>query len=97
MSETLASLINNSSGKTNDYSISKQSILRQKKSSINKSACNIKDNFIILVKGKSLTVHFDSKITVKIKELGKEEVERAAVLISSPDLSESQLLGIVIL
>ena len=31
-----------------------------------------------------------------MKELGKEKVERVAVLISSPDLSESQLLGILI-
>ena len=31
----------------------------------------------------------------EMKELGKEKVERVAVLISSPDLSESQLLGII--
>ena len=96
LSATLASLINNSSGTTDDFSISKRSILRQKKSSISKTACKIKDNFIILAKGKSLTVHFDSKIMVEMKELGKEKVERVAVLISSPDLSESQLLGILI-
>ena len=96
LSATLASLINNSSGKTDDYSISKQSTLRQKKLSINKTVCTIKDNFIILAKGKSLTMHFDSKIMLEMKELGKEKVERVAVLISSPDLSESQLLGIVI-
>ena len=70
--------------------------MRQKKSSINKSACNIKKNFIILAKAKSLTAYFDSKIMVEMKELGKEKVERVAVLISSPDLSESQLLGIAI-
>ncbi|XP_065659711.1 uncharacterized protein LOC136083811 [Hydra vulgaris] len=33
---------------------------------------------------------------LEMKELGKEKVERVAVLISSPDLSESQLLGILI-
>ena len=31
-----------------------------------------------------------------MKELGKEKVERVAVLFSSPDLSEFQFLGIVI-
>ncbi|XP_065643376.1 uncharacterized protein LOC136075068 [Hydra vulgaris] len=56
LSATLASLINNRSGTTDDFSISKQ----------------------------------------KMKELGKEKVKRVAVLISSPDLSESQLLGILI-
>nr|XP_047127746.1 uncharacterized protein LOC124808606 [Hydra vulgaris] len=45
---------------------------------------------------KSTSLHFDSKIMVEMKELGKEKVERVAVLISSPDLSESQLLGILI-
>ncbi|XP_065654686.1 uncharacterized protein LOC136081307 [Hydra vulgaris] len=96
LSATLASLINNSSGTTDDFSISKRSILRQKKLSIRKTAFNIKDNFITLAKGKSLTVHFDSKIMLEMKELGKEKVERVAVLISSPDLSDSQLLGILI-
>ncbi|XP_047129765.1 uncharacterized protein LOC124809772 [Hydra vulgaris] len=33
---------------------------------------------------------------VELREIGKEKVERLAVLISSPDLSESQLLGILI-
>nr|XP_047122608.1 uncharacterized protein LOC124806081 [Hydra vulgaris] len=96
LSATLASLINNSSGTTDDFSISKRSILRQKKSSISTTACKIKDNFIILAKGKSLTLCFDSKIMVELREIGKEKVERLAVLISSPDLSESQLLGILI-
>ena len=49
-----------------------------------------------MAKNKSLTTHFDSKIMVEMKELGKEKVERVAVLFSSPDLSESQFLGIVI-
>jgi hypothetical protein len=70
--------------------------LRQKKSSISTTACKIKDNFIILAKGKSLTVHFDYKIMVELREIVKEKVKRLAVLISSPDLSESQLLGILI-
>ena len=96
LSATLASLINNSSGTTDDFSISKRSILRQKKLIKRKTACNIKDNFITLAKGKSFTVHFESKIMLEMKELGKEKVERVAVLISSPDLSESQLLGILI-
>ena len=72
LSATLASLKNNSSGKTDYYSTSKESILRQKKSSINKNVCNIKEKFTILAKGKSLTVHLDSKIMVEMKELGKE-------------------------
>ncbi|XP_047122606.1 uncharacterized protein LOC124806080 [Hydra vulgaris] len=96
LSATFASLINNSSGTTDDFSISERSILRQKKSSISTTACKIKDNFIILAKGKSLTLCFDSKIMVELKKIGKEKVERLAVLISSPDLLESQLLGILI-
>ena len=70
--------------------------MRQKKSSINKTESNIKNNVIILAKGNSLTVHFDSIIMVEMKELGTKKVERVAVLISSPDLSESQFLSIVI-
>ena len=41
-------------------------------------------------------MHFDSKIMLEMKKLGKKKVERVAVLISSPDFSEFQLLGIVI-
>ncbi|XP_065682478.1 uncharacterized protein LOC124816317 [Hydra vulgaris] len=75
LSATLASLINNSSRTSDDFSISKRSILRQKKSSISATACKIKDNFIILAKGKSLTVHFDSIIMVELEKLVKKKLK----------------------
>ena len=59
---TLATIINNSRGRIDDFSISRSRLQKQKKQKGNENNQKIKKVFINLAKNKCLTLHFDLKV-----------------------------------
>ena len=92
---TLATIINNSRGSIDDFSISLSSLQRQKKQNVNENAQKIKKEFINLAKNKCLTLHFDSKIITETTGQGRKKIERVAVIITCPGIPDAQLIWIV--
>ena len=90
----LATIINNSGGSIDDFSISQGNLQRQKKQKVIENAQKIKKEFINLVEDEYLTLHFNSKIMTETTGQGRKKKERVAVIITCLGFPDAQLIGI---
>ncbi|XP_065642894.1 uncharacterized protein LOC136074496 [Hydra vulgaris] len=92
---TLANVINSAGGNLKDFNISLKSAKVHSNDAINDNGLKIKENFIKIAQGKLLCVHFDTKIVKEYFYGENRNVERLALVISSPSIDKEQLIGVL--
>ena len=91
---TLALIVNESNGNLDDFSISTSTCRREGIKATKDDSKKIKEDFVSKLSGRSLTLHFDGK-SVREFTGGKHlQQERIAVIVSSPELEQPQVLGV---
>nr|XP_047141557.1 uncharacterized protein LOC124816401 [Hydra vulgaris] len=92
---TLANVINSAGGNLKDFDISVTSAKVHSSAVISEYSLKVKEDFIVKAKGKLLCVHFDTKIVKEYFYGANINVERLALVISSPSIDKEQLIGVL--
>ena len=91
-----AQFITSSNGSLEDFVLSKSSANRFRNAVAGDKAVQVKEAFQLKLEeiGRKFIVHFDGKLLEGITDSQRSVQERLAILLSSPDLPDPQLLGV---
>ena len=93
---SIAEVLKISGADLKEFKLSKTSANRYRKVEATKKAESVRESFSEKLEeiGRKFVLHFDGKLLEDITDDKKSVNERLAILLSSPDLSDPQLLGI---
>ena len=89
---TLVNIINSAGGNLKDFDISLKSAKVHSNVVISENGLKIKEDFIEIAQGKLLCAYFDTKIVKEYSYGSNRNVERLALVISSPSINKKQLI-----
>ena len=92
---TFANVINLVGGNLKDFDISLMSAKVHSNDVIKENVLKIKEDFIEIAQGKLLCVHFNTRLVKEYFYGANRNVERLALVISSPSINKKQIIGVL--